>query len=96
MSDEIQSVADALAERSIIRAEAVAAWVSLALEQPNPTEWANAIVAAALEKLNTVPQNLKVKAEAKLQLLDIRRAIHAGIVEAYMERRYTDPAQASA
>jgi hypothetical protein len=96
LGEDLQPVADQLAERSIIRAEAVAAWVSLALEQPNPTEWANALVAAALEKLNTVPQSLKVKAEAKLQLLDIRRAMHAGIVEAYMERRYTAPAQAFA
>jgi hypothetical protein len=91
VGEDLQPVSDQLAERSIIRAEAVSAWVSLALEQPNPTEWANALVAAALEKLNTVPHSLKVKAEAKLQLHEIRSAIHAGIVEALTERRYHRP-----
>jgi hypothetical protein len=85
----LQPVADQLAERAIIRADSIDVWVSLALEQANPTEWTNALVAAALEKSLGVPESLTVKAEAKLQLQEIRSAIHAGIVEALMERRYS-------
>jgi hypothetical protein len=87
MLRSVESVADALTELSTIRAESIDAWVSTALEQANPTEWTNALVAAALERLSTAPESPKVKTEAKLQLHDIRRAIHAGIVEAHMERR---------
>jgi hypothetical protein len=83
--EDIQSEEEQLADRTVIRAEAVDAWVALALEQSDPEEWANALVVAALEKLDTVPENLTVKAEARLQLLGIQRAIHAGIT-----RRRTD------
>ena len=36
-----------------IRADAIGAWVSLALEQP--AKWVSALVAAALDRLNTIP-----------------------------------------
>ena len=83
---DVQFAANELANRAVIRAEAVDAWVTLALKQSDPGEWTSAIVAAALDKLNTVPQSLAVKAEARLQLLDIRRAIHAGIANSQVER----------
>jgi hypothetical protein len=79
LHEEVQSLACELADRSVIRADAIDAWVSLALEQSDPNEWVSAMVAAALDKLNTVPETLTVKAEARLQLLDIRRAIFSGI-----------------
>jgi hypothetical protein len=56
LKEEVQSLANELADRSIIRADAIDAWVSLALQQPEPSEWASAIVTAALDKLNTVPE----------------------------------------
>jgi hypothetical protein len=93
LSGDLQPVADQLAERAVIRAGSVDAWVSLALEQANPTEWANALVAAALEKLEGIPECLKVKAEAKLQIQEIRSAIHAGIVRTLLERRYSRSAK---
>ncbi len=83
---DVQIAANELANRAVIRAEAVDAWVTLALEQPDPGRWTSAIVSAALDKLNTLPQSLTVKAEARLQLLDIRRAIHAGIANSQTER----------
>jgi hypothetical protein len=76
---EIQAVANMLAERAAIRAKAIDNWVSLAMEQSNPREWSNALLAAALERLEIVPESLPVKAEARLQLLDIQRAILARI-----------------
>jgi len=78
---EFQRVAGQLAGRAVIRAEAIDDWASLALEQPNPREWTNALVAAALKKLETTSVNLPVQAEARLELLDIRRAIHDAIAK---------------
>lgn len=89
LNDEVQSLAYELADRSKIRADAIGAWVSLALEQPDPNEWVSALVAAALDRLNTIPDTLTVKAEARLQLLDMRRAIHAGIARDRLERPRT-------
>ena len=90
-----QSVADQLAERALIRAEAVDAWVSLALQQPNPDDWASALVAAALNKLHTVPERLNIKAEARLQLLDMRRANSAGIANSRRESPHPLPFETS-
>jgi hypothetical protein len=88
MSLEVYEQSDAqLAERVGVRAEAIRAWATLALEQPNPVEWTNVLVGAALEKLETTPEMLPVKAEARLQLLDIQRAIHELIVERSPEPR---------
>jgi hypothetical protein len=84
--EDVHSAADQLADRAVIRAKAVDAWVGLALEQPHPEEWANALVAAALDRLTAVPEKLTVKAEARLQLLDIQRAIHAGITSSRTDR----------
>ena len=72
---------DRLAEYAMIRAEAVDTWVTLALEQPDPGSWVSTLVAAALNRLNRVPEKLDVKAEARLQLLDMRTAILDGIVK---------------
>jgi hypothetical protein len=66
-----------LAERVAIRKEAIRAWATLALEQPDPTTWTNALIGAALERLEVTAETLPVKAEARLELLDIQRAIHA-------------------
>lgn len=78
---EFQRVAGQLAGRAVIRAEAIDDWTSLALEQPNPREWTNALVAAALKKLENTSVSLPVQAAARLELLDIRRAIHDAIAE---------------
>jgi hypothetical protein len=78
---EFQRVAGQLAGRAITRADAIDDWVSLALEQPNPREWTNALVATALRKLETTSVSPPVQAEARLQLLDIKRAIHAVIAK---------------
>ena len=78
LNDDIESLTYERAEPSRIRAEAIDAWVSLALAQPDPIRWVSALVAAALDKLNAIPETLTVKAEARLQLLDMRRAIHTG------------------
>jgi len=75
LNSEVAKAGEQLAARAVIRAEAVDAWVALALEQPDPVLWTNNLVAAALERLALVPQTLGVKAEARLQILDIRRAI---------------------
>ena len=96
LQEEVRSLAYELADRSIIRADAIDAWVSLALQQPGPNEWASAIVAAALDKLNTVPETLTVRAEARLQLLDIRRAIFAGIARSRSDLTRTRLTQAIA
>ena len=79
MPEELQSLAATLVDRTIIRVDAIDAWVSLALEQPEPGEWVGAIVAAALDRLSAMPQSRTVKAEARRQLLDIQRAMHAGV-----------------
>ena len=68
-----------LANRVAIQAQAIDAWVSLALENPDPEAWANALIASALDRLNTVQETPPVKAEARLQILDTQRAILAGI-----------------
>jgi hypothetical protein len=78
---EFQRVAGQLAGRAIIRAEAVDDWASLALEQPNPREWTNALFETALKRLETTSVSLPVQAEARLQLLDIKRGIHAVIAQ---------------
>jgi hypothetical protein len=66
--EELQRAADQLAERAIVRAQAIDAWASLALEQCNPIEWTDALVAAALDRLETNSLNPTVRAEARLQL----------------------------
>jgi hypothetical protein len=80
---EIKSVADQLTQRATIRAEAVDAWVALALEQPDPIAWSEALVAAALIRLDEVAASRKVKAEAKQQLLDIQRAMQDGLERSF-------------
>ncbi len=79
LNSEVAKAGDQLAERAVIRAEAVDAWVALALEQRDPIGWTNTLVAAALERLALIPQTLAVKAEAHLQITGMRRAILAGI-----------------
>jgi len=76
---EMQAVANVLAEREAIRSAAIEDWVSVAMTQANPREWSNALVTAALEKLEMVPESLPVKAEARLQILDLQRALLARI-----------------
>ncbi len=75
-----------LAIRAGIQAQAIEAWVSLALENPYPEAWANALVASALDRLNMVQEALPVKAEARLQILDTQRAILAGITKSQNKR----------
>ncbi len=79
VSIEFQAAADQLDGRTAFRAETIQAWVSLALKEPDPAEWTNALTSKALDRLATVQASLPVKAEARLQILDIRRAIQAGI-----------------
>ena len=70
-----------LANRRTTQAQAIDAWVSLALENSDPEAWANALIASALDRLNTVQETPPVKAEARLQILDTRRAILSGITK---------------
>ena len=79
--------AEQLDSRAVIRAQAIEAWVSLALENPDPEAWANALIASALDRLNTVQETLPVKAEARLQILDTQRAILAGITKSQNKQR---------
>jgi len=76
---EMQAVAHVLAERATIRAKAIDDWVSLAMQQPNPREWSEALITSALDRLAHVPESRAVKAEARLQLLDIQRALRSRI-----------------
>ena len=95
LSKDIHALADQLSDRAVIRAEAIDAWVSLALEQVDPSEWIGALVASALDRLNMVQESLVVKAEARLQVLDIQRSIHVGIANSRKEPPRPLPFEAS-
>ena len=82
----MESEPDEFANRILTRAEAVDGWIALALRQSDPGEWVDALAARALDRLNLVPESLTVKAEARRQLLDLRRAIHAGIAIRHTHR----------
>ena len=78
---DVEAVSGQLAEQSAFREETIQAWVFLALKEADPAEWTDALAARALDRLALAPATLPVKAEAKRQIIDIRRSIHAGIAK---------------
>ena len=87
LDEPVQRAADQHPEQDIVRAEAIDAWASLALEQPDPGDWTDALVAAALDRLATTPEQLPVKAAARQRLLDIHGAVKSVIAKQLAETR---------
>ena len=91
VGNEVFVVAEQLATRAVIRARAIEAWVSLALESPDPEAWADALIASALDRLNELRETLQSSRGHRSRILDMRRAILAGIFNNRQPRPVDDP-----
>ena len=73
--DDIRLARQHLADRIVKRAERIDGCVAQALNTPDPIEFVNALISSALDRLLLIPQTLPEKAQARADILEIRRTI---------------------
>ena len=86
--DDVRVARQHLADRIVKRAERIDGCVAQALSSPDPIEYVNALISSALDRLLLIPQTLREKANARAEILEIRRAILFEIAMTQNRRSY--------